>query len=149
MSNDQHPLGRPVSELSDEELETQGKNAHDTRNWVFLHGTAEQFATHTERMLALEQEYLRRHPKRTWQGVESSSDAGEEVEQVPDPVRAVLRAVADTADGRMNRLEVHQLARRFGVPRPLLAGLYTGDDPLLATDRQDRVITDAGRAYLR
>ena len=48
----------------------------------------------------------------------------------------------------MNRLEVHQLARRFGVPRPLLAGLYTGDDPLLATDRQDRVITDAGRAYL-
>lgn len=147
MSNDQHPLGRPVGELSDEELESQGKNAHDTRNWVFLHGTAEQFATHTERMLALEQEYLRRHPKRTWQGVETSAD-GEGVEQVADPIRAVLGAVAAAPGGRMNRLEVHQLARRFGVPRPLLAGLYTGDDPLLATDRQDRVITDAGRAYL-
>ena len=61
-------LGRPARELSDEELERQGKSAHDTRNWVFLHGTAEQFATHTARMLELEQEYLRRHPKRTWQG---------------------------------------------------------------------------------
>ena len=36
-------LGRPARELSDEELEQQGKNAHDTRNWVFLHGTADQW----------------------------------------------------------------------------------------------------------
>src|SRR3954468_16798980 len=60
--------GRPATELSDEELEQQGTHAHDTRNWVFLHGSAEQFARHTSRMLELEQEYLRRHPKRTWQG---------------------------------------------------------------------------------
>ena len=48
-------MGRPARELSDEELEQQGRNAHETRNWVFLHGTAEQFATHTSRMLELEQ----------------------------------------------------------------------------------------------
>ena len=45
--------GRPASELSDEELEQQGKHAHDTRNWVFLHGSAEQFAHHTTRMLQI------------------------------------------------------------------------------------------------
>jgi len=67
--------GRPARELSDEELEQQGTHAHETRNWVFLHGTAEQFATHTARMLELEQEYLRRHPKRTWQGAASTAPA--------------------------------------------------------------------------
>ena len=34
------PAGRPAAELSDEELESQGKQLHDTRNWMFLHGTA-------------------------------------------------------------------------------------------------------------
>jgi hypothetical protein len=60
--------GVPARELSDEELERQGVHAHATRHWVFLHGTADQFRTHTQRMLELEQEYLRRHPQRTWQG---------------------------------------------------------------------------------
>ncbi|MEO5708243.1 MAG: DUF6158 family protein, partial [Nocardioidaceae bacterium] len=62
------PTGRPATELSDEELETQGKQLHDSRNWMFLHGSAAQFETHTKRMLELEQEYIRRFPKRTWQG---------------------------------------------------------------------------------
>ncbi|MGQ0630324.1 MAG: DUF6158 family protein [Sporichthyaceae bacterium] len=61
-------VGVPAAELSDADLAQQGNQAHATRNWVFLHGTAEQFRRHTERMLELEQEYLRRHPKRTWQG---------------------------------------------------------------------------------
>src|ERR687887_803044 len=65
--NEQQP-GLPASKLTDAELERQGARAHATRNWVFLHGTADQFKHHTERMLELEQEYLRRHPKRTWQG---------------------------------------------------------------------------------
>lgn len=65
MSDEQ---GVPARELSDAELERQGVQAHATRHWVFLHGTAEQFSTHTQRMLELEQEYLRRHPQRTWQG---------------------------------------------------------------------------------
>ncbi len=61
-------MGVPARELSDAELERQGVQAHATRHRVFLHGTAEQFRTHTRRMLALEEEYLRRHPQRTWQG---------------------------------------------------------------------------------
>jgi hypothetical protein len=61
-------LGVPARDLTDEELERQGVHAHATRHWVFLHGTSEQFRTHTTRMLELEQEYLRRHPQRTWQG---------------------------------------------------------------------------------
>jgi Family of unknown function (DUF6158) len=141
------PTGRPASELTDEELERQGKSAHDTRNWVSLHGTAEQFATHTTRMMELEQEYLRRHPKRTWQGTGGAGEA--EPELVDDPVRAVLERVAAAPGGRLHKLEVHQLARRFGLDRATLATLYTEEPRLLATDRSDRVITEAGRARIR
>lgn len=59
--------GVPAQDLSDEELERQGTYAHATRTWVLLHGTADQFEHHTGRMLELEREYLRRHPKRAWQ----------------------------------------------------------------------------------
>jgi hypothetical protein len=133
----QIPTGRPAAELSDEELETQGKQLHDSRNWAFLHGTAAQFETHTQRMLELEQEYLRRHPKRTWQGVEAS-----EAEHVDDPVGVLLRRV-DAAGGRMNKLELHQLARVLGISRADLAELYRSD--LLGTEKQERVITPSGR----
>jgi len=147
MTTPKDPLGRPVGELSDEELERQGKNAHDTRNWVFLNGTAEQFATHTVRMLALEQEYLRRHPKRTWQGSGGAPD------RVPgpvpeDPVVALLARVAASPGGRMHKLEVHQAAREVGLDPAALAQLYKGDPQLLVTEQQDRVITDAGRARM-
>ena len=37
--------GVPASELSDEELERQGVAAHNSRHWVFLHGTREQYET--------------------------------------------------------------------------------------------------------
>jgi hypothetical protein len=136
--------GRPASELTDEELEQQGKAAHDTRNWVFLHGTAEQFATHTTRMLELEQEYLQRHPKRTWQGSGGAEPA--DPTPVADPEAALLAKVAATADGRMHKLEVHQAAREVGLERAALARLYTADPPLLLTEKQDRVITPEGRA---
>ncbi|MCH1866553.1 DUF6158 family protein [Nocardioides sp. CFH 31398] len=172
-------LGRPAAELSDDELEQQGRNAHETRNWVFLHGTAEQFATHTSRMLELEQEYLRRHPKRTWQGsggaateesqlvvlrkalrgvlvqlealLEPAAVEADGADGVPagdDPVTLLLRRVAEAPGGRINKLEVHQLAREVGLERAALARLYTGDEPALATDKGDRVLTDAGRARL-
>jgi len=147
MTTPKDTLGRPVGELSDEELEQQGKNAHDTRNWVFLNGTAEQFATHTMRMLALEQEYLRRHPKRTWQGSGGAPDR--EPGPVPDdPVVALLARVADAPEGRMHKLEVHQAAREVGLDPAALAQLYKGDPQLLVTEQQDRVITDAGRARM-
>jgi hypothetical protein len=167
------PPGRPARELTDEELEQQGKSAHDTRNWVFLHGTAEQFATHTARMLELEQEYLRRHPKRTWQGsggaptdesqaavlrtalrgvvaqlqglLEPPTARGDDLPAADDPADIVLRRIAE-AGGRMHKLEVHQLAREAGLDRQALAALYNGEPALLTTDKQDRVLTDAGRA---
>jgi len=48
----------------------------------------------------------------------------------------------------MHKLEVHQAAREVGLDRAGLAALYTADEPLLAADKQDRVITDAARARL-
>ena len=138
------PTGRPAAELSDDELETQGKQLHDSRNWVFLHGSAAQFDTHTRRMLELEQEYLRRFPKRTWQGVEGEAP----VVASDDPVLALLRTVADAPGGRMHKLEVHQIARAVGLERAQLARLYTAEPQLLATEKQDRVITEAGRTRL-
>ncbi len=138
---------RPAAELTDEELATQGKQLHDSRNWMFLHGSAAQFATHTVRMLELEGEYLRRFPKRTWQG----SGGADEDEPVPavDPVAEVLRQVAKAPGGRLHKLEVHQAARVAGLERAELARLYTQEPRLLRTDKADRVITPAGLQRLR
>ena len=168
--------GVPASELSDEELESQGKQAHETRNWVFLHGSADQFAHHTARMLELEREYIRRYPKRTWQG---SGGAAHDLEQtaaswretvrgvvaqlealveLPDPkpsdgaaaeesVTALLQKIADKG-GRMNRLEAHQVAREVGLDPAVRADLYKAEPPLVATEGKERVLTDAGRARL-
>ncbi|MGH3356343.1 MAG: DUF6158 family protein, partial [Nocardioidaceae bacterium] len=82
--------GLPARDLSDEELEHQGAQAHATRNWVFLHGTAEQFQRHTERMLELEQEYLRRHPKRTWQGAADEPIEVDEATRLRAAVRGLV-----------------------------------------------------------
>ena len=61
---------------------------------------------------------------------------------------ALLRHVADAPGGRMHKLEVHQIARAVGLERAALARLYNAEPQLLATDKQDRVITEAGRARL-
>src|SRR3954470_4674988 len=90
--------GIPARELSDEELERQGVHAHAMRHWVFLHGTAEQFRTHTERMLELEQEYLRRHPQRTWQGSGGDSVAPSRDERIRDLVQTFSRAITSLLD---------------------------------------------------
>jgi hypothetical protein len=172
--------GIPARELSDEELERQGVHAHAMRHWVFLHGTAEQFRTHTERMLELEQEYLRRHPQRTWQGSGGETDAPsrddrirdlvqtfsramtallDEEATIPsdsngqrrDPVQAqvaLLRRFTEAPDGRLHKLEAHQLARQLAPDSHLVAQLYRQEPPLLQADRDVRVITDAGRAWL-
>jgi hypothetical protein len=141
--------GRPVEELTDEELEAQGTQAHETRNWVFLHGSAEQFANHTARMLALEQEYLRRHPKRTWQGSGGAAiKRVEAVEQLGDPVRCLLTNLAQQPGGRMHKLELHQAARECGLTREALAAMYNKENQFLVADRSDRVLTEKGREYL-
>lgn len=141
--------GRPVEELSDDELEAQGAQAHSTRNYIFLHGTAEQFANHTVRMLALEQEYLRRHPKRTWQGSGGAParTGHTDGEVVGDPIRCVLTKVAEQG-GTMHKLELHQAARECGMTREVLATLYNADNQLLRAERSDRVLTADGRDFL-
>ena len=158
--------GRPAGELSDEELERQGTHAHATRNWVFLHGTGEQYARHTERMLELEQEYLQRHPKRTWQGGGGEPRAVDEASRLrlalrglqrqidallsdgvevrdsappPERVRALLDRVA-AHGGRMHKLELHQAAREAGLTPVELAWLYRAPGAVLRAEHDDRVI---------
>ena len=172
--------GIPARELSDEELERQGVHAHAMRHWVFLHGTAEQFRTHTERMLELEQEYLRRHPQRTWQGSGDAPGAPSRDERIRDLVQTFSRAItalleeeptpssgagaprrdpeeaqaallkrfAESPGGRLHKLEAHQIARQLTPDSHLVASLYRQDPPLLLAERDARVITDAGRAWL-
>ncbi|MGY1710565.1 DUF6158 family protein [Geodermatophilus sp. SYSU D00758] len=170
--------GVPASELSDEELERQGVHAHAMRHWVFLHGTAEQFRTHTERMLELEQEYLRRHPQRTWQGSGGAAGAPSRDDRIRDLVQTFSRAVTALLDeepapaphrqrvdpeqaqaallrrfaaapgGRLHKLEAHQIARQLAPDSHLVARLYRQDPPLLQAERDMRVLTDAGRAWL-
>ncbi|MFH5821933.1 DUF6158 family protein [Georgenia sp. AZ-5] len=170
--------GVPAGELSDEELERQGARAHATRNWVFLHGTAQQYQAHTDRMLELEQEYLRRHPKRTWQGTAPGPSEVDDLTRLRTAMKgmlrqmeellsefsavvtasagtsdeeatlALLRRIAEAPGGRMHKLEAHQVAREVGLDRTALAQLYTAEPPLLATQQQDRVITEAGRALV-
>jgi hypothetical protein len=171
--------GVPARDLSDEELERQGVHAHAMRHWVFLHGTAEQFRTHTERMLELEQEYLRRHPQRTWQGTGGEAGAPPRDDRIRDLVQTFSRAITALLDeqpaspaesaprrdpvqaqvallkrfseapgGRMDKLEAHQIARQLAPDSHLVAQLYRQDPPLLEADRDTRVITDAGRAWL-
>ena len=159
--------GRPARELSDVELEEQGTHAHATRNWVFLHGTAEQYARHTERMIELEQEYLRRHPKRTWQGTGDDPQVVDEATRLrlalrslqrqidailtegiderpedqadPQALQRLLQRVAD-AGGRMHKLELHHAARELGISPAALAKLYRGPSAVLRTERDQRVL---------
>lgn len=56
--------GVPAHQLSDEALERELLHLHDTRNDTFLHGSEDALAFHSERVHALEQEYLRRNPDR-------------------------------------------------------------------------------------
>ena len=138
-------VGRPASELGDEELEAQGTQAHATRNWVFLHGSAEQFSRHTRRMLELEEEYVRRFPRRTWQGSGGAPEAEPTAHREPEV--DFLRAL-DAAGGHLHKLEAHQVARECGLERAALARLYKSDPPQLRTEGEERVLTDAGRARL-
>ena len=130
-------------------------------------------------MLELEQEYLRRHPQRTWQGSGGESEAPSRDDRIRDLVQTFSRAVttildeepsptsatdgrrdpeqaqvellrrfAEAPDGRMHKLEAHQIARQIAPDSHLVAQLYRQDPPLLLVDRDLRIITDAGRAWL-
>lgn len=74
--------GLPAGELSNEDLDREVSRLHDTRHETFLNGSSDALKAHTERMLELEAEYLRRFPDRAQ----------------PDPLR--VRETSREIDGR-------------------------------------------------
>ncbi|MEU3188173.1 DUF6158 family protein [Streptomyces sp. NPDC006923] len=59
-----HESGVPPEQLDDALLLKEVETLHRTRHETLLHGPEDALATHTARMTALENEYLRRHPHR-------------------------------------------------------------------------------------
>lgn len=57
--------GVDPAELADEDLEREVTHLHDTRHDTFMNGSEDALEHHTTRMLALEQEYLRRFPEKS------------------------------------------------------------------------------------
>jgi hypothetical protein len=62
---------------------------------------------------------------------------------------ALLQHFADAPDGRLHKLEVHQIARQLAPDSHLVARLYRQDPPLLQAERDMRALTDAGREWLK
>ena len=56
--------GIPAARLADHDLSRELERLHVTRRETFLHGSEDALEVHTERMLALEGEFLRRFPDR-------------------------------------------------------------------------------------
>ncbi|HVL82713.1 MAG TPA: DUF6158 family protein [Pseudonocardia sp.] len=56
------PGGVPPDELSGDDLRRELAHLHETRHDTLLGGSESALETHTERMLALEREFLRRFP---------------------------------------------------------------------------------------
>ena len=65
------PEGIAPADLEDDDLRRELEHLHETRHATLLGGSESALETHTERMLALEQEFLRRFPQ----------------EAAPDPAR--------------------------------------------------------------
>jgi hypothetical protein len=63
MSDDQ-TTGPAPSQLGDDDLMHEMEQLHATRHETFLHGSEAALTHHSDRMVALEQEYLRRRPER-------------------------------------------------------------------------------------
>jgi len=74
--------GVPPRDLADDDLRRELQHLHDTRHDVVIGGSESALETHTARMLATEQEFLRRFP----------------AEGAPDPGRTRQGARARTSD---------------------------------------------------
>lgn len=61
----QTTTGVSASDLDDADLERELTHLHETRHETFMNGSDDALTAHTERMLALEGEYVRRFPERT------------------------------------------------------------------------------------
>lgn len=62
MSSQGHGPG--AADLPTADLLREMESLHETRGTTLRHGSADALAAHTQRMSALEQEYLRRFPER-------------------------------------------------------------------------------------
>lgn len=58
----ERPHGIAPSELADDDLRREVLHLHETRTRTLTTGSEAALQAHTERMLALEQEFLRRFP---------------------------------------------------------------------------------------
>ena len=58
----EHSHGIDPTALADDDLRRELKHLHDTRHDTLLGGSEDAFQHHTERMLALEGEFVRRFP---------------------------------------------------------------------------------------
>jgi hypothetical protein len=67
----EHSHGIEPAALADDDLRRELKHLHDTRHDTVLGGSEDALENHTKRMLALEEEFLRRFPE----------------EAAPDPLR--------------------------------------------------------------
>lgn len=56
-------LGIPADQLGDDDLRREMRHLHETRHDTVLSAGESALETHTRRMLALEQEFLRRFPE--------------------------------------------------------------------------------------
>lgn len=74
--------GVPPADLDDADLRRELRHLHDTRHATVLDGSESALENHTQRMLALETEFLRRFP----------------LEAAPDP-RRTRAGSRDEADG--------------------------------------------------
>lgn len=57
--------GVPPADLTDDDLAREVGHLHATRHDTFLNGSEDALEVHTVRMLALEEEFLRRFPDRS------------------------------------------------------------------------------------
>jgi hypothetical protein len=62
--SDDRTSGPAPTELGDHDLLRELKHLHETRHEAFLHGSDAALTHHSERTIALEQEYIRRRPQR-------------------------------------------------------------------------------------
>jgi len=74
-------LGKPATDLTDEDLERELQVAHLHRHETFMDGSAHALATHGRRTGELEAEFLRRFPDRVHEAAEKADG----------PVAAALR----------------------------------------------------------
>ena len=88
------PTGIEPSRLTDEVLRREMEHLHETRHQTVVDGSEDALKAHTERMLALEEEFVRRFPdeaapdpRRTRAG--SRRAAGQDGGQTPPSSAAV------------------------------------------------------------